>query len=74
MVNFRLYRNYFIPSIIKKKVSQQFVNFFRIVERIKRLAYRLKLLLIIKIHPVISIAYLKSATNPDKNPFRRRRL
>ena len=73
MVNFRLYRSYFIFSIIKKKVSQQFVNFFRIVERIKRLAYRLKLLLIIKIHFVISIAYLEPAIKPDKDSFRCRR-
>ena len=73
IIYLRLYRKYSVP-FIKKKVSQQFVSFFRIIKKIDRLAYRLKLLLIIKIYLIISITYLEPATNPDLNPFYRTRL
>ena len=73
MVNLRLHRGYSVPSITKRKIDQQFVGPFRVVERIGRLAYRLQLPPIMRIHPVISVAHLEAATDPDQDPFQRPR-
>lgn len=52
----RLYAKYIISRLINKKLSQQRVDFFKILEKIDYLAYRLELSSIMRIHPIISIA------------------
>ena len=59
LVNLRLYREYRVLAIKSKKLSSQFIELFFIIERINRLIYRLRLLLIIKIYDVILITYLE---------------
>ena len=57
----KLHKNYKISStkILDKKLSQQYVNFFKIIEKIDNLIYRLKISKHWRIHSVISIAQLK---------------
>ena len=50
------------------------IELFKILERIEDLAYRLKLLINIKIYNVIFITHLKSAIDSIKDLYRRRRL
>ena len=73
LVNLRLYRGYYVPGVISKKISQQLVGPFKILERIGRLAYKLELPANIRIYNVISIVYLELVTNPTDDPYRRRR-
>jgi hypothetical protein len=42
-----------------------------VIERVGKLAYRLELPESMKIHPVISIAHLEPAPDPEKDPFKR---
>lgn len=74
LVNLRLHRGYRVPGVTSKKLGQQLVGPFKILERIGRLAYRLQLPESMLIHDVISIAHLEPATNPADDPYRRRRL
>lgn len=74
LVNIRLHRGYRVPSITSKKLGQQLVGPFKVLERIGRLAYRLQLPHVMQIHDVISIAHLEPATDPAEDPYRRRRL
>ena len=68
-VNFRLHRKYKVPGLIKK-IDQQFVGPFKVLKKIGRLAYRLKLLFTMsRIHPVIFLAHLEPATDPAEDPF-----
>ena len=41
----RLHKNYniFVTTILKKKFSQQYVDFFQIIQRIENLVYKLKI-------------------------------
>ncbi|KAI1006249.1 hypothetical protein K3495_g1966 [Podosphaera aphanis] len=57
-VMLRLHRGYTIPSakLTTKKLQRQFVGPFRITERIGKLAYKLAIPKIWKIHPVVTIA------------------
>ena len=73
LVNLRLHRGFTVPSIQHKKIQQQFVGPFRILERIGRLAYRLELPGIMRIHPVVSVAHLQPATKLEEDPFQRPR-
>ena len=52
-------------DIQSKKLDQQFIKLFEIIERIERLTYYFKLSLIIKIHNVVSVIHLKSASILD---------
>ena len=45
-----------------------------ILEYVEKLAYRLEILPIWKIHPVILIAHLEPAMNPADDPYQRPRL
>ena len=72
-VNLCLHRGYKIPGLENKKIGQQFVGPFRVIERIGKLAYRLDLPGNMKIHNVISIAHLEPATNPTEDPYGRHR-
>ena len=71
LVNLRLHRGYTVPAILHRKIQQQFVGPFRILERIGRLAYHLELPGTMKIHPVVSIAHLELATKPEEDLFKR---
>lgn len=62
------------PAIKFKKLSPQLIESFPVIERIKRLVYRLRLLSIMLIHDVISVAHLEPATDSAKDSYRRRRL
>lgn len=62
----QLYKKYCILAIVGviKKLTQQYVGFFYILEKFARLVYRLNIPANWKIHPVFSIAQLKPALNP----------
>lgn len=69
----RLHKGYSIPSTeaLGKKLSQQYVGPFEVLEKVGKLAYRLGIPDEWKIHPVFSIAQLEPAPGPD--PHRRPR-
>ena len=50
------------------------IRLFKILERIERLAYRMKLFVNMKIHDVIFITHLKPAIDSIEDLYRRRRL
>ena len=70
----RFYKNYKVFAITLKKIKSQLIKLFKILERIKRLIYRLKLFINMKIYNVIFIAHLKSTIDFIENLYRRRRL
>ena len=56
-----------------KKMGPQTIRPFPVLGRIGRLAYRLQLPPMMRIHNVISVAHLEPATDPAEDPYRRRR-
>lgn len=72
MVFLRLYKGYSTPSATNRKLSQQRTGPFQIVERIGRLAYRLKLPDHWRIHDVFAIDHLEPAPH-DEDLFSRPR-
>ena len=71
MVNLRLHWGYTVPSskLLLIKIQRQFVGPFKVLERIGKLAYRSDIPAHWKIYPVISVAYLEPAPNPEKDPY-----
>jgi hypothetical protein len=71
----RLHHEYFISDSknMIKKISTQYVESFKVVQRIKRLAYRLAIFEDWKIHSVFSIAQLESAFDSAQNLYNRLR-
>ena len=71
----KLHKGYSIPATlgITKKLSQQYVGPFKIVERVGRLAYRLAVPQDWKIHAVFTIAQLEPAPPPNDDPYSRPR-
>ena len=69
----RLHKGYSIPFLagVTKKLSKQYVGPFRIIERVGRLVYRLKISDDWRIHPVFLVAQLELAPKPSNDPFRR---
>ena len=67
----RLHKGYSIPSSLGdiKKLTQQFVGPFRVLERVGRLAYKLDVPQDWRIYPVFSIAQLEPAPSPAEDPF-----
>ena len=65
----RLYHNYKIPELVNHKLYNQRVESFKILEKVGKLAYRLKLPSLMKIHPMIFIAQLES--DKDENLYTR---
>ena len=65
----KLHSGYSIPGVSNKKLSQQRVGPFKVIERVGQLAYRLELPPLMKIHPVISVAQLEPALSAD--PYHR---
>lgn len=71
----RLHKGYFIPSSlgVTKKLTQQYVGPFQVLERVGRLAYKLDVPHDWRIYLVFSIAQLEPAPLPAKDPFGRLR-
>ncbi len=71
----RLHKGYDIPATktIGKKLSQQYVGPFRVLERIGRLAYRLEVPDDWVLHPVFTIAQLEPCPDPATDPYGRER-
>ena len=67
----RLHKGYNIPANlgITKKLTQQYVGPFKILERVGRLAYRLDVFEDWKVYPVFSVAQLKPSPPPDADLF-----
>ena len=59
LVKLCLHKNYNILNIKSRKLNAQFIDSFKVIERINCLTYRLKLFNIMKIHNIIFIAHLK---------------
>ena len=61
LIYLRLHQKYIISKLINKKLFNQRINFFKIIEVVNKSKqiYRLKLSLIIKIHSIMSIIQLK---------------
>ncbi|KAF3803874.1 Transposon Tf2-11 polyprotein [Colletotrichum gloeosporioides] len=70
-VHLRLGKGYRLPGKPSPKTSPQYTEPIKVLERVGPLAYRLDLPPTMNVHPVISIAYLIPATNPQDDPFRR---
>ena len=71
---FRFHRNYNIFFAKFKKLSQQYVDFFRIVEKINRLFYCLKISEYWMIHFIFIVVQLKSISSPSINFYHRHRI
>ena len=72
----RLHREYNI-SFTKKidlKLSQQLVDFFKVLERIERLVYKLDISSNWRIHSIFTIAQLESCSSSNVNSYNRKRL
>jgi hypothetical protein len=67
----RLHHGYNILSATNRKLDQQYAGPFEVLERIGRLAYRLKIPDHWKIHDVFSIAQLEPAPAPGSDPYNR---
>ena len=74
LVNLRFYKNYKVSAITSKKIKSQLIKPFKILERIERLIYRMKLPANMKIHNVIFITHLKPVIDPAEDLYRKRRL
>ncbi len=71
----RLHRGYEIPSTlgVTKKLTDQYVGPFKVLEKVGNLAYRLEVPDHWKIHPVFTIAQLEPAPDPNADPYDRPR-
>lgn len=71
----KLYKSYSILSSVRmtKKLIQQYVGPFQIIEKIGCLAYKLEVLTNWKVHPVFSLAQLEPTPAPSKDLFHRPR-
>ena len=67
----RLHVEYIILDQNNKKLNQQRMKLFKILEKIDHFVYRLKLSSVIKIHSVIFIAQLKSALSSIDDSYHR---
>ena len=69
----RLHKNYNIFSIVvlSSKLSQQYIESFQILEKIKNLTYKLNISTNWKVHSVFSIAQLKFIDSLNADSFER---
>ena len=69
----RLHKGYKIPSTlgVTKKLTQQYVGPFQVLQRVGRLAYKLDIPDSWLVHPVFTIAQLEPCPDPNKDPFER---
>ena len=68
----KLHHGYSIPGLANRKLSQQRAGPFKVLAKVGRLAYRLELPPVMKIHPVISVAQLEPAPTTS-DPYNRLR-
>jgi hypothetical protein len=71
----RLHKKYsiLVTKTLEKKLSQQYADLFRILKKVKNLAYRLKISNHWRIHSVIFVIQLESMSNSIKNSYSRSR-
>ena len=71
----KFHKGYNIPSTahITKKLTQQYVGPFQVLQKVGRLAYRLAIPDRWPIHPVFTIAQLEPCPPPSSDPFQRPR-
>ena len=69
-----LYNDYIIFDFINRKLNQQRIDFFKILNKIDTFAYRFQLSSIMIIHSVIFITQLKSSSSFNANFYRRSRF
>ena len=62
MIYLRLHKNYTVSELKNRKLANQRVKPFKILQKIKSLIYRLNLSLTMRIHSVMFIAQLKSVS------------
>ena len=62
-VYLRLHHDYTIFDLFNHKLTKQRMKSFSIIEKIDNLVFRLQLFFVMKIHSVVSIAQLESATS-----------
>ena len=69
----RLYKGYEIPLIlgIMKKLTDQYVGPFKVLEKIGKLVYCLDVLDHWRIYLVFTVAQLEPAPDPDMDPYDR---
>lgn len=69
----RIHKRYSIPATARviKKLTQQYIGPFCIMEKISCLAYKLDLLPNWRIHPVFSVTQLEPTSTPVEDPFKR---
>lgn len=60
-----LHQRYILLEAPNKKLSRQRVGLFKIIKKVDKLAYKLKLLPLMRIYPVVSIAQLEPAEGLD---------
>ena len=65
MLYFRFHRDYIVSELRNRKLTNQRMKSFKILEKIENLTYRLNLSLIMRIHSVIFVAQLKSFSLND---------
>lgn len=67
----RLHKGYSISSSVSvsKKLTQQYVGPFHVLEKVGRLAYKLEVFLNWRIHPVFLMAQLEPALSSIDDPF-----
>ena len=70
-MHLRLYKRYQIIKIQFRKLGQQFVGPFKIIEKIKRLICYFRFSFIIKIHNIVLIMYLKPTIISISNLYNR---
>ena len=71
-VYLRLHHEYTLLDMNNKKLSNQRVGPFEILQKVGQLAYKLRLPPVMQIYPIVSIAQLEPAKSTD--PYSRRRL
>jgi hypothetical protein len=65
--------NIFVTKILERKLSQQYVDSFKMLEKIENLVYRMNVSQDWRIHSVVSIAQLESMPNSITDSFSRSR-
>ena len=72
-VYIRLHKGYFQPDLKNRKFNKQKINPIEIVEKIEKLTYRFDISKTWKIHSIISMIHLKSASE-KKNSYNKKHI
>jgi hypothetical protein len=72
---FRLHKDYSLSSIniLRKKLSQQYADFFKVLKKVENLAYRLKFSDNWRIHSMIFVTHLESMSDFVSDLYKRSR-